>query len=383
MASSKQVTNRYAGKCCDCGEFVDAGEGYATLEVTTDKWLTHHVTCSPMQRSGTPNAPQARSAATPEQLDEASARVVDLMIARFGELLPDMVGDNMAKLSRTVEIQIPKVPKVKLSAAHYMLDTVLQDVMCGGQPMLVGPTGSGKTTLAQQIAKALKRPFFMSARITGEYGIRGFIDAHGNCARTPFREAYEHGGVFLFDEVDASDADALTSFNAGLSNDVMDFPDGRVARHKDFVALAAANTFGRGADRQYVGRNQLDAATLDRFDVYEVDYDEAFELMITPDQEWTRYVQKVRAAVAKSGVRHIVSPRASLRGGLKLAGGMDRDVVEEATIWKGLDTTNRQRVEAAMRSMDGSDIKTGAGQTKLKTKDGPLSKFLGGRYEKD
>lgn len=379
MASKKEMTNRYAGNCRNCGGLVGVGMGLATLDPRTDKWLTFHTHCEPIQRTGTPNAPQARAAATAEQLDEASIKVVDLMIARFSELLPDLVGDNMVKLSRKVDISIPKMPSVELDNAHQMLETILQDVMCGGQPLLVGPTGSGKTTLAQQIAKALGRDFYMSARITGEYGIRGFTDAHGNTTRTPFREAYEHGGVFLFDEIDASDADALTSFNAGLSNGVMDFPDGMVDRNTNFVALAAANTFGRGADRQYVGRNQLDAATLDRFDVYEVDYDEQFELMISPDQEWTRYVQHVRAAVAKAGVRHIVSPRASMRGGYKLAGGMARDVVEEATIWKGLDATNRQRVEAAMRDL-GRGSSVGNKPSKLKTKDAPFTD--NGRYRK-
>ena len=33
-----------------------------------------------------------------------------------------------------------------------------------------------------------------------------------------------------------------------------------------------------------------------------------------------------------------------------LLGGMDRKQVAESTIWKGLDPTNRQRVEAEMRN---------------------------------
>ena len=45
------------------------------------------------------------------------------------------------------------------------------------------------------------------------------------------------------------------------------------------MILAAANTWGRGGDQQYVGRNQLDAATLDRFvlSTLHVDYDTDLE----------------------------------------------------------------------------------------------------------
>ncbi|MCH7728630.1 MAG: hypothetical protein IH991_19420, partial [Planctomycetes bacterium] len=58
----------------------------------------------------------------------------------------------------------------------------------------------------------------------------------------------------------------LVVVNAALANGHLRLPDGTtVDRHADFVCAAAANTFGTGADRQYVGRNQLDAATLDRF----------------------------------------------------------------------------------------------------------------------
>jgi cobaltochelatase CobS len=40
---------------------------------------------------------------------------------------------------------------------------------------------------------------------------------------------------------------------------------------------ASANTYGRGPDRAYVGRQQIDAATLDRFVMVTVDVDEALE----------------------------------------------------------------------------------------------------------
>lgn len=343
-----EVSNKFKTKCSDCGKMVEAHTGRAWLDAATDKWYVRHMDCSSKITAATPNIAQPTSSASPEQLDAASEKVIDLMISRFADLVPELVQDNMMAMTRTVEIVIPNLPKVKVKASHAMLPVILQAIVGGGVPFIVGPAGSGKTYLARQIADALKLDFYFAARVTSEFKLMGFVDAHGNVVRTQFREAYEHGGLFLFDEVDASDPDAMTAFNAALSNGIGDFPDGMVEMHKDFRAMAAGNTYGRGADRQYVGRNQLDAATLDRFDVFEVDYDEAFELSIAPDKEWTKHVQKVRAAVARANVRHVVSPRASIRGGNMLAAKMDRKVVEEATIWKGLDEGNRKRVEAEM-----------------------------------
>jgi cobaltochelatase CobS len=294
------------------------------------------------------------------QIDEAAVRaIVDAATADKLANVQQSVADTLASLepklqammdsaTRRVEITVNNAPTVKVEQAHAMLEPVLKAVCAGVTPMLVGPAGSGKTTLARQVAETLGRTFYMAARVTSEYKLTGFIDAAGKAVQTDFRRAYENGGVFLFDEIDASDADALTAFNAPLANDVADFPDGQVARHPDFVAIAAGNTFGRGASREYVGRQQLDAATLDRFTVFEVDYDEALELAIAGNDDWTRHVQKVRRAVEREKVRAIVSPRASISGAKLLAAGLDRAAVEEATIWKGMDEAQRNRVAAAM-----------------------------------
>jgi MoxR-like ATPase len=273
--------------------------------------------------------------------------VVPMVDARLAEV-PSMVSAELLKLTRVAEIQVGKSPKVSIKQSHKMLPVIVQALCAGASPFIVGPAGSGKTTLAEQCAKALKVKFYFASRVTSEFKLLGFTTATGAVVRTQFREAYEHGGVFLFDEVDASDPDAMTAFNAGLSNGHCDFPDGMVLKHKDFYAIAAGNTYGRGADRQYVGRNQLDAATLDRFQVFEIDYDEQLEHELAGNVTWSTYVQSVRKVVELQQVRHIVSPRASITGAKMLAHGMPRDIVANATIWKGLDANVRQRIEAAI-----------------------------------
>jgi hypothetical protein len=305
-----------------------------------------------------PHAPQPQPVDTERLLSQiakltADYATTDLKVTHEAMLsqIPTMVAAEFAKLApRVLELKVGSAPKIKIAEYHKSLPVVLTAVAAGVHPFLVGPAGSGKTTLAEQVAKSLGRKFYMAARVTSEFKLTGFIDATGSCVRTQFREAYEKGGVFLFDEIDASDPDALTAFNAGLANGQCDFPDGMVKAHKDFVAIAAGNTYGRGADRQYVGRNQLDAATLDRFTVFDVDYDEQLEMTIANDADWTKWVQRVRRAVELEKVRHIVSPRASITGAKLLAAGMDRTDVENATVWKGLPTDARSRVEARMLS---------------------------------
>lgn len=242
--------------------------------------------------------------------------------------------------------QTREIPEV----SHKQLPDVLKAVQCRCNVMMVGPAGSGKTTIANQVAKALDVPFFFNGALSSEYKLTGFVDANGKVVRTPFREAYEKGGVYLFDEIDGSMPDALLAFNAALSNGHADFPDGTVEKHKDFYCIAAANTYGRGADRVYVGRSQMDGASLDRFVIIDLDYDEKLESALAANDDWTGFVQRVRRAVESQKVRHIVSPRASIDGAKLLEAGLSRRAVEQAVIWKGLDKDTKRKVENAMAS---------------------------------
>jgi cobaltochelatase CobS len=238
----------------------------------------------------------------------------------------------------------------ELGKTHRNVPQLIRYLKLNRNVMLVGPAGSFKTSSAEKAAEALGLEFYMTSvgMQTSKADLLGYQDAHGNTVRTHLRNAYENGGLFLLDEVDAGNANVLTVINALLANNVAAFPDKMVRRHKDFRFVAAGNTFGRGADRQYVGRNQLDAATLDRFVVLYWDYDEDFEMTVagTDQSEWVRYVQKVRKAVEKAKVRYIVSPRASIDGATLLRDGVPRKEVEEVRLWGGMTEDDRRKVQA-------------------------------------
>jgi cobaltochelatase CobS len=97
-----------------------------------------------------------------------------------------------------------------------------------------------------------------------------------------FVTLYERGNsLWCFDEMDAFDANMLMVGNVATSNGHMNIPHRHenpiVTRGPNVGFIATTNTFGTGADAMYVSRNQLDAATLDRWIVIEMDYDRVFE----------------------------------------------------------------------------------------------------------
>lgn len=232
---------------------------------------------------------------------------------------------------------------------HEKLPVAIKIVARGIPLALVGPAGSGKTTAAEQIAEALELPFYMNGAVSGAHEYLGFVDAQGRYQTTPFRQAFEHGGVYLADELDGGDAAAILVINSALANCHMPFPDRPepVKKHENFRMIAAANTYGNGADRIYVGRNQLDGATLDRFAFVAWDYDEKLESQLCGNPGWVARVQKLRAAVAREKARIIISPRATIYGAGLLADGVPQSDVEAHTIWKGTDAELRRRIENA------------------------------------
>lgn len=117
----------------------------------------------------------------------------------------------------------------------------------------------------------------------------------------------------MLDEMDASIPEVLVILNAAIANRYFDFPApiGYVEAHPDFRVIAAGNTFGLGANYEYVGRNQLDMASLDRFAVVRVGYDRNIELNVAQgNTELVDFAEDARNAAEKSGIRFIVSYRA-------------------------------------------------------------------------
>lgn len=285
---------------------------------------------------------------------DATPKLIDVIADYFEDEIPAIVAQAskdavtqalLEKMPRELHVVRPDHTVRVIPRAHHKLELIVKVLMAGVRPFLVGPAGSGKTTLAMQCAEALDLPFGMASRVSHEMKLFGYMDANGNYHRTQFRDRYEHGGVFLLDEITAGEGDVMTSINAAIANGHADFPDGMVAKSPNFYLIAADNTFGLGGDRIYAGRNQLDGATLDRFAFFEIGYDELLERELAQNDAWVDRVHEVRRAVQRERIQVIVGPRASMDGAKMLAIGIDWQICEEAVLWKSMDSASRARVE--------------------------------------
>jgi cobaltochelatase CobS len=279
-----------------------------------------------------------------EKLMPEMAKAIDFATERsVGTLATQVRAENektrkdlmeLAGEVRPLEIRLPDKTKKVKGLRHKQFENLLRATAIGQPVLLVGPAGTGKTQGGAEAADALSLSFHSISvgSQTSKSDLVGYMDGGGTYRRTQFRDAYENGGLFLLDEADAGNSNVLILLNAALSNGYMAFPDGMIQRHRDFRMIATANTYGNGASRQYVGRNQLDAATLDRFTVLNWDIDDKIETAMAGSHEtgpkWLAAVRAVRARVQEQlELRVVISPRATLRGAQLLEAGMDFDTV--------------------------------------------------------
>lgn len=266
-----------------------------------------------------------------------------------------------ATVTHNVTVERPDAPAVTIENAHAALPRVLAVIRAQQHCLMVGPAGSGKSTIAEHVATSLDLAFRSTGAVHQKYELTGFVDAHGNYQSTPLYDTVVNGGVFLWDEIDASAAPALVAFNQLLANKKMSFPGvGMVECHKDAIFIAAANTHGTGATRSYVGRTALDGATLDRYVEIEVGYDTGLEDTLASaaykrlggtDRDlltrWLNLVRSVRSAALERAWPVVISPRASIAGASLLALDESFTHVANATLYRHLSADQRQQIGAA------------------------------------
>jgi hypothetical protein len=259
--------------------------------------------------------------------------------------IEDLEKNPVAKATR-IEIVKDDTVVAKIDNPHKCFDLLLRSVMANIPIWLVGPSGSAKTTNAKLVADTLGLPFFCSS-VTSQTSITalvGYMDANGKYNPSAFRNAFEFGGVFLLDEIDAGNANVLSVLNSA-DNSFYSFPDQMVNRHPAFRLIAAGNTYGSGASREYVGRNPIDAATINRFAFIDWPYDNDWEMNIATDKAWCTLVQYLRLQVDQSNLRVIISPRSTFMGERLLKKGLTMDQVLAMTVYKGLSPDLTKKME--------------------------------------
>ncbi len=276
-------------------------------------------------------------------------KIVEVLKPMLIECVNDYIAEQGICL-RTVQVVVNKKVVHELNGVfHKEFENVSKLVTNGIPAILVGPAGSGKNVCVKQVADALGLEMFYVNNVSNEYKITGFIDAGGRYHETEFYRAFKNGGLFFLDEIDASDPSALIILNSAISNGYVTFPHERVACHPDFCCIAAANTWGNGRDFQYVGRNALDAASLDRFVTLRFDYDNALERALFPDDQILEFVWEMRRIAFENQIRHIFSMRTIKYMYEMKEADFDIDTILQSVVVKGL---NEDDLNIIVRNMD-------------------------------
>lgn len=279
--------------------------------------------------------------------DEISMMVAGTLKEQIDQYIFDTYGKIEKKVTLVSEFGKHELPGVQ----HSKFETVLKFVANDEPVYLAGPAGSGKNVICKQVAEALGLDFYFSNAVTQEYKLTGFTDANGTFHESQFYKAFTKGGVFMLDEMDASIPEVLIILNAAIANRYFDFPApiGKVEANPNFRVIAAGNTYGYGADQSYVGRNTLDAASLDRFAMIEIDYDERIEMNVTNgNKDLVRFCHAFRKAAQKNGLSITVSYRAMSRIA-KMEAILDKVETLKSCLIKGMEKDDLAMMQDSLK----------------------------------
>ena len=176
---------------------------------------------------------------------------------------------------------------IEVSATdHPKTEEVLKSLTLTNKAMLVGPTGTGKTTMIEKIAGAMGVEFnkYSCSRDSSVHDLLGYKQPRSEeYLETTFLKTYEEGGIFLVDEYDAMSGDMALFFNGVADNSsFISVPHRdnkpKAIKHKDFYLIMCGNTYGKGSI-EYSGRDIQDGALMDRFRLckHHIGYNEALE----------------------------------------------------------------------------------------------------------
>lgn len=278
---------------------------------------------------------------------------------QINENIQGKINDYLNKFTlpkvNIIKLNDIELGRTKAEFFHEKFEEVLSLVQLDEPVMLIGPAGSGKNHAVSQIASALGLQMYYTNNASNEFKLPGFIDAGGNYRDTEFYKAFTYGGMFLLDEIDTSDPSSLIVINSALANGYMAFPHEIVVRHPKFRLVAAANTWGTGSNLQYVGRNALDAATLDRFDNVFFDYDRKLEKALYPNKQVLDFMWSFRDAVEDSKIPHIVSTRGIGKVYKKEINCIPVDTILRVNVIRNLNQDDLNSIIGNMHNIDESN----------------------------
>ncbi len=250
-----------------------------------------------------------------ESVSEEVMENVEKAISMVSKRVAAEIKEQITSAPKEVKIINGDDVKISEKVYHSKFETILNYIQNGVNVFMTGPAGCGKNILAEQVAETLGIGFQYMGPVTSVYDLLGYQDANGVYHDTPCSLAVKNGDLFFKDEFDNDNPEAVVALNALLANGYINYPGiGFIKAHPNFRVIAAGNTLGKGADYDYVARNQLDAATLDRFAMITVDYDKPIELALTGNNlELVNFVHFFREATKNFDIHCLASYRCMQR----------------------------------------------------------------------
>lgn len=288
--------------------------------------------CEHLQEEGYQRA-KAESAA---EIDSLKKQIEEARKVGTGSII-NVVVDGKKTTTKTESVLDPNFENIlHLVAAHEHV-------------YLYGPAGSGKNTIAEQIAEALGVEFYYQNTLVTKFDISGYKNAQGEYEETPFYKAWKNGGLFFADELDNSTAEAIIALNAALANGYYTFSNSgeKVAKNPNFYCIAAGNTNGQGATEEYCGRYQMDESSRDRFAFIEIGYNKKVEESICGGHlDILEFVRDLRSVTKSLQIKLICGYRAISR--LAKFYDMNTKFVLDSFIFKGISADDIREIAAAL-----------------------------------
>lgn len=206
--------------------------------------------------------------------------------------LSDDVKKAIGSTQKLIIEGAPEMPPMDASEINDIPDffKIVDDVVLGHNVFLVGPAGSGKTFLAEMVARLLNRTYVTvnCSQYTSPTEIKGGPTIEGY-QEGGLIDCWENGKILILDELPKIDPNTAGLLNEALAKTKVPVGSDRAIiyngrnepknKKEGFGVIATGNVFPTSESSSYTANTRQDLSLLDRFSgsVYFVGFNEKLE----------------------------------------------------------------------------------------------------------